>query len=50
MKQNWNAVQEGGHFEEVLGPHKLFGGGHVYFFIIINEEIQSFQVNLIRSQ
>ena len=33
-----NAVQEGGHFEEVLGPHILLGGGCVW--AQIKEEIQ----------
>ena len=34
----WNEVREGGHFEEVLGPHKLFGGSCVW--AQIKEEIQ----------
>ena len=48
MKQNWNAVQEGGHLEEVLLPHELFGGGRVW--TQIKENIQAFQMNLYRSQ
>ena len=43
MKQNWNAVQEGGHFEEVLGLHKLLGGGCVW--AQIKEEIRLILMN-----
>ena len=38
-----NTVQEGGHFEEVLGPHKLFGGSCVW--TQIKEEIQLIQMS-----
>ena len=39
----WNAVREGGHFEEVFGPHKLFGSSFVW--TQIKEEIQLIQMS-----